>query len=76
METFLLSRMGRWRVSIRWYGVALLTAPVLVLAVLLTLTALVSPVFAPSFSARGIVIGLAAGFFEEIGWTGFALPKL
>jgi CAAX protease family protein len=72
----LLSRMGRWRVGIRWYGVALLTTPVLALAVLLTLTALVSPTFAPGFNALGIVFGLVAGFFEEIGWTGFALPKL
>ncbi len=72
----LFSHMGRWRVDIRWYAVALLTAPVLVLAVLLTLTTVVSPLFAPSFTAIGIVIGLTAGFFEEIGWTGFALPIL
>lgn len=72
----LLSRMGRWRVGLRWYGVALLTAPVLILGVLLTLSILVSPVFAPGFSAIGMVVGLAAGFFEEIGWAGFALPKM
>ncbi len=72
----LLSRMGHWRVGLRWYAVALLTTPILALAVLLTLTALVSPTFTPSFNAIGIVLGLAAGFFEEIGWTGFALPKL
>lgn len=72
----LLSRMGRWRVGIPWYSVALLTAPVLVLAMLLTLTTLISPVFTPSFSVVGIVIGLAAGFCEETGWTGFALSKL
>jgi membrane protease YdiL (CAAX protease family) len=71
----LVSRMGRWRVDLRWYAV-LLVFPVLILTTLLTLTALVSPVFAPHFTAVGMVVGLLAGLFEEIGWTGFALPKL
>lgn len=71
----LFSQMGHWRVGVRWYVVVLLF-PVLIIVVLLTLTALVSPVFVPGFTAIGLVIGLAAGFFEEIGWTGFALPKL
>src|SRR5947209_4077502 len=30
----LFSRMGRWRVDVRWYAVVLLTPPVLILAVL------------------------------------------
>ena len=71
----LFSRIVHWNVGLRWYAVVLLF-PVLILAVLITLAALVSPVFAPSFSMIGIVIGLVAGFFEEIGWTGFALPRL
>ena len=71
----LFSRMGHWRVGLRWYAMVLLF-PALIIAVLMTLTALVSPVFAPSFTAIGIVIGLVADLFEEIGWTGFALPKL
>src|SRR5215208_6258599 len=34
----LLTRMTRWRVGARWYAVALLTAPLLVTAVLLALS--------------------------------------
>jgi membrane protease YdiL (CAAX protease family) len=71
----LLSRMVHWRVGVRWYVMALLF-PVVILVVLTILTAFVSPAFTPTFSVIGIVIGLLAGFFEEIGWTGYALPRL
>lgn len=71
----LWARMTLWRVGAHWYAMTLLF-PILIMAVLVTLNALFSPIFAPSFTAIGIVIGLFAGFFEEIGWTGFALPKL
>ena len=37
---------------------------------------LVSPVFAPNLFLLGIVFGLFPGFFEEVGWTGFAYPKM
>ncbi len=46
---------------------------------------LISPVFLPgivttddkaSFLLVGIVAGLLVGFFEELGWTGFAVPRL
>jgi len=80
----LLSRLLRWRVGARWYAVALLAAPLLVTAVLLALS-LTSPVFLPGIFTSdekatlllvGIAYGLAAGFFEELGWTGFAVPGL
>lgn len=80
----LLSRLTKWRVGARWYAVALLTAPLLVTAVLLALS-LSSPVFLPgiftsddkaSLLLIGIAGGLAAGIFEELGWTGFAVPRL
>lgn len=80
----LLSRLLGWRVDARWYAVALLTAPLLVTAVLLALS-LTSPVFLPgvftsddkaTLLLAGIAYGLAAGFFEELGWTGFAVPGL
>jgi membrane protease YdiL (CAAX protease family) len=80
----LLSRLLRWRVGARWYAVALLTAPLLITATLFVLS-LTSPVFLPvivttddkvSLLLAGIVMGLVVGFFEELGWTGFAVPRL
>jgi uncharacterized protein len=79
-----LSRLFVWRRAARWYAVALLTAPVLMLGVLLALS-LVSPAFLPAIltsddKAALLLVGLAtalgAGFFEELGWTGFAIPEL
>lgn len=71
----LVSRMFRWRISIRWCAVLLLS-PVLVLAVLLGLAAFLSPSYAPNRFWIGIFFGVPAGFLEEIGWSGFAFPKL
>src|ERR687898_3036072 len=80
----LLTRMRRWRVGARWYAVALLTAPLVFTVVLIPLW-LISPVFLPgifasdakvSFVLMGIVVALIVGIFEELGWTGFAVPTL
>ncbi len=71
----LFARMRLWRVSARWYS-AILIFPVLILVVQLGLAAFLSKDFAPYCFQIGILIGLLAGFFEEIGWTGFALPKM
>src|SRR5215208_4254346 len=67
-------RMRRWRVGARWYAVAVLIP-----------LSLISPVFflgifasdaKVSFVLMGIVVALVVGIFEEIGWTGFAVPTL
>ncbi len=77
-------RQRRWRVGFQWYAIALLTTPILLLVILGTLS-LTSAAFIPSILATddilgvlafGIIVGLFAGFLEEIGWTGFALPRL
>ena len=80
----LLSRLLRWRVGARWYVVALVTAPLSVMAVLLALS-LASPEFLPGIFTTtgkatlllmGVAVGLGAGIFEELGWTGFAIPGM
>jgi uncharacterized protein len=67
--------MTRWRVDLRWYALAVVALPLLLLAILYTLGALVSPVYAPTLALMGLA-GLFAGYLEEIGWTGYATPRL
>ncbi len=59
-----------------WYAAALLIFPVLILAVLLSLSIFLSSDFSPNFVSFGIIGGLFAGFLEETGWTGYAYPKM
>ena len=78
------SRLFRWRVDARWYAVAILITPLVVTPILLALS-LFSPDFLPAIITTddkaallllGIVAGLIGGFLEELGWTGFAVPRL
>jgi membrane protease YdiL (CAAX protease family) len=71
----LFSHMRRFRFPAPWYA-ALLIPPVFVLGILLLLKTFVSPVYSPNRFWLGLAFGIPAGFFEEIGWTGSALPKM
>jgi membrane protease YdiL (CAAX protease family) len=81
----LLSRLLLWRVSLPWYAAAILFAPFLVTTVLVAL-ALLSPAFIPAVVTADnkvtlVLFGmgwglLGGGLLEELGWTGFAAPKL
>lgn len=80
----LYSRLTKWRVGIKWYALAILSAPLLATTVLLGLS-LFSPVFIPALLISddkagllmmGIGVGLMVAFFEELGWTGFSVPLI
>ena len=81
----LLLRLSQWRVKARWYAVAVLTGPLLVAAVLFTLS-IFNEAFLPGIVTTNDKIGslifglgwglVGGGLLEETGWTGFAVPKL
>ncbi len=78
----LLSRLLRWRAEVRWYVVALLTAPLSLAATLLALApfseghlpSIITTSDTASLLLLGLGVGLVVGIFEELGWTGFAVP--
>lgn len=79
-----VSRLLMWRVGVRWYAVAVLTAPITMAAALMALS-FISPAFLPgifisddkaSLLLVSLAVGVLAGVFEELGWTGFAIPAL
>lgn len=81
----LWARLSRWRVGFRWYLVAAVPILVTALVTLLSLS-LVFDELRPEFLVTDenlavfllspIFIGIAVGVFEEVGWTGFATPRL
>jgi uncharacterized protein len=82
----LLGRVGRWRVGLRWYVVALAPLAGAALGVAILAAAGSGPTRAelaafpglPTVGWLGIYVLalLVNGFGEEIGWRGFAWPRL
>jgi membrane protease YdiL (CAAX protease family) len=70
------SRMGKWKVPVKWYLLALITPPLLILITLIFLKTFIASAYTPNFFALGFLFGIPAGFLEEIGWTGYAFPKM
>jgi membrane protease YdiL (CAAX protease family) len=86
------SRLFTWRVPGRWYAIALLTAPLALGASLLALRLFspqfvpgvitgstggpVAAASRSSFLLMALLVGIGAGFFEELGWTGVAIPRV
>jgi membrane protease YdiL (CAAX protease family) len=80
----LLGRLVLWRVALRWYLLALLGVPLIMLLGFLAyamappdLGALGGPAYALTY-LLGFVLTMILGgpLLEEIGWRGFALPRL
>lgn len=71
----LVSRGTRFRVPLGWYA-WLLLPPIAVLLILSILKIFVSPVYTPNRFYVGVLFGVTAGILEEIGWMGFAYPKM
>jgi membrane protease YdiL (CAAX protease family) len=79
----LFRRIGRWRVGLRWYALALLLPVVLTLSAVginLLLGATVVAAFErpglAELTVRFVFILVWIGLGEEPGWRGFALPRL
>ena len=74
----LLVRLRKWRVGIRWYAFAVLPAPIVSAGVLFALS-MTSPLLTADNKAAVVFGGLGAAvttILEEIGWTGFVVPRL
>lgn len=79
-----VARLLTWRVRAKWYAVALVTAPLAMITALVALSygsrAFVPGLFISdqknSLLLISLAVGLSAGLFEELGWTGFAVPAL
>lgn len=87
----IVTRLLKWRVGLYWYASALLIAPLTVVTSLIVLSQF-SHEFLPGFLSTQnketmeglfttnllflLFVALLTGFLEELGWTGFAIPRL
>ena len=72
----LFQQLKYWRFPLKWYMLALLIFPVAILAGLAIMT-LFSPRYAPVISISIIAVGtIFSPLWEEIGWTGYATPRM
>ena len=79
----LLGRLFRWRVGWQWYGVAVLLPGIVVIATIIidaqvrgATTPIPNPEFVLLFVGLVVASAVIGGGLEEIGWRGFALPRL
>lgn len=79
----LLGRIRRVRVGRRWYAVALALPPVAMAGATLLYAGVGGPVSVdrlgsvlPAYPVLVVALALVGGGQEEVGWRGYALPKL
>jgi pimeloyl-ACP methyl ester carboxylesterase/membrane protease YdiL (CAAX protease family) len=74
----LFMRLRTWRVGVRWYAMAILPAPIIAAGVLFALS-LPPPLLTDANTTAVLFGGLGAALttvLEELGWTGFVVPRL
>jgi uncharacterized protein len=82
--TTLFSQLIKWKVNFRWYLFALILVPVFAGCILFVLSQF-SDVYLPDIITKenklnliitALLTGIFGVLFEDIGWTGFAIPNL